>query len=82
LAQHDASGDRLGTSPWWNPRSRASVSEAPFARRRDRPSGGAAVDHLQLEHEGGRIDQRFIRVYAKRDGQWRAVAVQVFAVVE
>ena len=37
---------------------------------------------LRLEHEGGRIDQRFMRVYAKRDGRWHAVAVQVSAVVE
>ena len=37
---------------------------------------------LRLEHEGGRVDQRFMRVYAKRDERWHAVAVQVSAVVE
>ena len=37
---------------------------------------------LRLEHEGGRVDQRFMRVYARRDGRWQAVAVQVSAVVE
>lgn len=37
---------------------------------------------LRLEHEGGRVDQRFMRVFAKRDGRWHAVAVQVSAVVE
>ena len=37
---------------------------------------------LRLEHQGGRVDQRFMRVYAKRDARWEAVAVQVSAVVE
>ena len=37
---------------------------------------------LRLAHEGGRVDQRFMRVYAKRDGRWQAVAVQVSAVVD
>ncbi len=36
---------------------------------------------LSLEHAEGSIDQRFMRVYAKRDGRWQAVAVQVSAVV-
>lgn len=32
---------------------------------------------LQLEFEDRRLDQRFLRVFAKREGRWRAVAVAV-----
>jgi len=32
---------------------------------------------LVLELEGQRLDQRFVRVFAKRDGIWRAVSVAV-----
>jgi ketosteroid isomerase-like protein len=40
---------------------------------------GISRGRLQLELEDGRIviDQRFIRVFAKRDGIWRAVSVAV-----
>ena len=37
---------------------------------------------LRLEHEGGRVDQRFMRVYARRDRRWQAVAVQVSTVAD
>ena len=41
--------------------------------------GNTAVTRgrLQLEFDGGRIDQRFLRVFAKRDGIWQAVSVAV-----
>ncbi len=38
---------------------------------------GISRGRLQLELDDGRIDQRFIRVFAKRDGIWRAVSVAV-----
>jgi ketosteroid isomerase-like protein len=40
---------------------------------------GISRGRLQLELEDGRIviDQRFLRVFAKRDGIWRAVSVAV-----
>lgn len=44
-------------------------------------STAIARGRLRLEHEGARVDQRFMRVYAKRGGRWQAVAVQVAAVV-
>ena len=55
-----------------------------FSERSVRLFGTTAITRgrLELEHAAGRIDQRFMRVYAKRDGRWQAVAVQVFAVVE
>lgn len=41
--------------------------------------GQAAISRgrLTLEFDDKRIDQRFLRVFAKRDGVWRAVAVSV-----
>jgi putative acetyltransferase len=56
-----------------------------FSERYVRIFGSTAVTRgrLQIEHaHGQRVDQRFMRVYAKRDGRWQAVAVQVFPVVE
>jgi ketosteroid isomerase-like protein len=40
---------------------------------------GISRGRLQLELEDGRIaiDQRFLRVFAKRDGTWQAVSVAV-----
>ena len=40
---------------------------------------GISQGRLQLESEDGRIiiDQRFLRVFAKRDGIWHAVSVAV-----
>lgn len=55
-----------------------------FTERSLRHHGRTAITRgrLRLEHEGGAVDQRFMRVYAKRDGRWRAVAVQVSRVAE
>ena len=38
---------------------------------------GISRGRLQLELEDNRIDQRFLRVFAKRDGTWQAVSVAV-----
>ena len=38
---------------------------------------GMSRGRLQLELEDRRIDQRFLRVFARRDGIWRAVSVAV-----
>jgi len=38
---------------------------------------GISKGRLQLELEDRRIDQRFLRVFAKRDGIWQAVSVAV-----
>jgi hypothetical protein len=38
---------------------------------------GISRGRLQLELEDCRIDQRFLRIFAKRDGTWQAVSVSV-----
>ena len=38
---------------------------------------GISRGRLQLELDGRRVDQRFLQVFAKRDGVWRAVSVAV-----
>jgi len=38
---------------------------------------GVSRGRLQLELEDRRIDQRFVRVFARRNGIWRAVSVSV-----
>ena len=38
---------------------------------------GLSGGRLQLELEDRRIDQRFLRIFAKREGVWRAVSVAV-----
>jgi ketosteroid isomerase-like protein len=55
-----------------------------FTERSVRPHGSTAITRgrLTLEHDGRRIDQRFMRVYTKRGGRWWAVAVQVFPILE
>jgi ketosteroid isomerase-like protein len=42
---------------------------------------GIGRGRLQLELDDRRIDQRFLRVFAKRGGIWRAVSVAVTPVV-
>jgi ketosteroid isomerase-like protein len=55
-----------------------------FSERSLRLFGSTAITRgrLRLEHEGSRVDQRFMRVYARRDRRWQAVAVQVSVVGE
>jgi ketosteroid isomerase-like protein len=53
-----------------------------FSEQSVRVFGGTGVSRgrLQLELEDRRIDQRFLRVFAKRDGVWRAVSVAITSV--
>jgi ketosteroid isomerase-like protein len=53
-----------------------------FSERSLRVFGSTAIvrGRLSLERADGRVEQRFLRVYAKRAEGWRAVAVQVFPV--
>ena len=46
--------------------------------------GGTGISRgrLQLELEDHRIDQRFLRVFAKRDGTWQAVSVAVTPIAD
>jgi len=50
-----------------------------FSEQSVRVFGDTAISkgRLQLELEDHRIDQRFLRVFAKRDGTWQAVSVAV-----
>jgi ketosteroid isomerase-like protein len=45
-------------------------------------NAGISRGRLTLEFDDRRIDQRFLRVFAKRDGRWRAVAVSVLPVLK
>ncbi|HSV03203.1 MAG TPA: nuclear transport factor 2 family protein [Phenylobacterium sp.] len=38
---------------------------------------GVTAGRLQLELADRRLDQRFLRVFARRDGRWQAVSVAV-----
>jgi len=60
-----------------NPSGRAM--SVTFSEQYVRVFGNTGISRgrLQLEWEGGSLDQRFIRVFAKRDGIWRAVSVAV-----
>jgi len=46
--------------------------------------GDAAISRgrLRLELEDRVVDQRFLRVFAKRDGRWQAVSVAVTPIAE
>ena len=55
-----------------------------FSDQEVRVFGDAAISRgrLRLELEDQSIDQRFLRVFAKRDGRWQAVSVAVTPVPE
>ena len=55
------------------------VKSVSFNEQEVRVFGDTAISRgrLRLEVNDLRIDQRFLRVFAKRDGVWRAVAVSV-----
>jgi len=55
------------------------VKAISFSEQEIRVFGHTAIGRgrLKLEVDDLRIDQRFLRVFAKRDGNWRAVAVSV-----
>ena len=52
---------------------------ATFSEQSVRVFGDTAISRgrLQLELDDRRVDQRFLRVFAKRDGIWQAVSVSV-----
>jgi hypothetical protein len=41
---------------------------------------GIARGRIRVEHPEGTVEQRYFRVYSKRDGRWQAIAVQVFPI--
>jgi ketosteroid isomerase-like protein len=55
------------------------VKLVSFGEQEVRVFGNTAISRgrLRLEVDDLRVDQRFLRVYARRDGIWRAVAVSV-----
>ncbi len=61
----------------------ARAGMATFSEQLVRVFGDTGISRgrLQLELDDRRIDQRFVRVFAKRDGIWRAVSVAVTPVV-
>lgn len=56
-----------------------AVNSIAFSEQAVQVFGDTAVSRgrLQLEVDERRIDQRFLRVFARRDGVWRAVSVAV-----
>jgi hypothetical protein len=55
------------------------VRSVSFSDQEVRIFGDTAISRgrLNLEMDELRVDQRFLRVFAKRNGKWRAVAVSV-----
>jgi ketosteroid isomerase-like protein len=59
------------------------ATSATFTEQSVHVFGSTAVSRgrLQLKLGDRNVDQRFLRVYSKRDGSWRAVSVSVSPVV-
>jgi ketosteroid isomerase-like protein len=62
----------------------SAVKSVSFTEQEVHVFGDTAISRgrLRLEVDDLRIDQRFLRVFAKRDGIWRAVAVSVTPVAD
>jgi ketosteroid isomerase-like protein len=62
----------------------ARAWSATFSEQYVRVFGDTGISRgrLQLESDDRRIDQRFLRVYAKRDGTWQAVSVAVTPIAD
>ena len=60
------------------------VKSVRFSEQHVQVFGDCAISRGRLQLEGGdrRIDQRFLRVFAKRHGTWRAVSVAVTPIAE
>ena len=78
--------DFTAALPSGEPVSKADLMITPpppisvsFSEQFVRVFGNAAISRgrLQLELADRQVDQRFMRVYSKRDGCWRAVSVSV-----
>jgi hypothetical protein len=42
------------------------------------PPTGITRGRVRIQHSDRLVDQRYVRIYTKRDGNWQAVAVFVF----
>jgi ketosteroid isomerase-like protein len=80
--------DFSAAMPSGDPVTKASLMVAPppgtaisvvFSEQSVRVFGDTAISRgrLQLALTDRRVDQRFLRVYAKRGGRWQAVSVAV-----
>ncbi|HEY4941021.1 MAG TPA: nuclear transport factor 2 family protein [Rhizomicrobium sp.] len=88
---HILADDFTAVTPSGEPVTKATLTIDPPARARSVTFSeqsvrvfadtGISRGRLQLELDGHRIDQRFLRVFAKRDGIWQAVAVAVTPIV-
>jgi ketosteroid isomerase-like protein len=87
---HILADDFTGLTPLGEPITKAllminpsgqGVKSVTFSEQYVHVFGGTGISRgrLQIELEDGRIaiDQRFLRVFAKRDGIWQAVSVAV-----
>ncbi|MFI4973555.1 MAG: nuclear transport factor 2 family protein [Caulobacterales bacterium] len=82
--------DFAAVLPSGEPVSKASLMITPppalsaaFSEQSVRVFGDAAVSRgrLRLELTDRKVDQRFLRVYARRGGRWQAVSVAVTPVL-
>lgn len=83
---HILADDFAAVLPSGEPFSKASLMITPppalsatFSEQSVRVFGNAAISRgrLQLELTDRKVDQRFLRVYSRRDGRWQAVSVSV-----
>jgi ketosteroid isomerase-like protein len=84
--------DFTGVMPSGDPISKATLMVNPpgtaksvtFSEQFVRVFGDAAISRgrLRLELEDRIVDQRFLRVFAKREGYWLAVSVSVSPIPE
>jgi ketosteroid isomerase-like protein len=84
---HILSDDFTGLTASGEPVTKASLMINPpgparsvtFSEQSVRVFGDTGISRgrLQLELDDRRVDQRFLRVFAKRDGIWQAVSVAV-----
>jgi ketosteroid isomerase-like protein len=83
--------DFMALTPSGEPITKASLMVNPsetarsvtFSEQAVHVFGEAAITRgrLQLELPDRRIDQRFLRVFARRDAKWRAISVAVTPLV-
>lgn len=84
---HILADDFTGLTPSGDPITKATLMINPpgkaisvsFSEQSVLVFGDAGISRgrLQLELEDRRVDQRFLRVFARRDGIWQAVSVVV-----
>ncbi|HTR60976.1 MAG TPA: nuclear transport factor 2 family protein [Candidatus Binataceae bacterium] len=84
--------DFTGIMPWGEHITKATLMVNPprpaksisFSEQEVRMFGSTAISRgrLKLDLEDRMVDQRFLRVFSRRDGRWQAVAVSVTPVSE